>query len=176
MFYIAADDSLLERFGIDSFNELARIGSTDRVHLVALLDRVHSTKIKPVWSETRRFFIQRGRTLEVEPGTPAPDCPNAECDMGSPQTLASFLEWAEKEHAAKHYALIIWGHGVGFTYESMTPPIIGTVKRRGWNPLEKRVEAFRLDGQLRCEISAFAPPKGIATDQTDRSTLRNRNV
>jgi hypothetical protein len=43
-------------------------------------------------------------------------------DMGSPTTLTSFVQWAEKTYPAQHYMLIMWDHGNG--WESVNPDVV----------------------------------------------------
>ncbi len=35
-------------------------------------------------------------------------------DMGSPQTLVDFIDWARAAYPAQHYALFLWDHGWGW--------------------------------------------------------------
>ncbi len=35
-------------------------------------------------------------------------------DMGNPQTLTDFVNWAKTFYPAQHYALIVWDHGAGW--------------------------------------------------------------
>ena len=38
-----------------------------------------------------------------------------ELNMGDPQTLADFINWAKTTYPAEHYALIIVDHGTGIS-------------------------------------------------------------
>jgi hypothetical protein len=40
-----------------------------------------------------------------------------ESSAGQPETLTSFLKWAEAKFDAERYLLILWGHGVGIGFE-----------------------------------------------------------
>lgn len=181
MFYLAADDHLLESYALQTFDELARIGSTDRVHLVALLDRVGGTSIHPKWSDTRRFYIRKGGVLVVDAGTPQEDCPNQECDMGDPDTLARFIAWAQSEesgHRAKHYALILWGHGTGFTLNPVGNTLLDDSLRRTYlDSFRERYGEWRERKNLHCLLFGLAaPPKEILTDVSSGRSLRNKAV
>ena len=95
----------------DIDKEMAAVGSDADVQVVALADRGR--------------LPQRGRRL-VDRG---PHLPRHEghdghrrerrgrlgtTDMGSPQTLVEFIDWARAAYPAQHYALFLWYHGWGW--------------------------------------------------------------
>jgi hypothetical protein len=131
-----------------------------------------------MWSDTRRFFIQKGGVLAVDSGTPQEDCRDHECDMASPDTLAHFIKWAETEHRAKHYALILWGHGMGFTNNLTVNSLLDDTQRRNYlRAFTEPSGEWRGKRKLGCILFALAaPPKGMMTDLSSGQTLRNRAV
>jgi Clostripain family len=107
MVYMAGNT--LEDFGIQDFLEMAKVGSNSRVNLVVQFDRSAGVDASfGDWTDTRRGLIRAG------------DKPNAlwgnsigEVNMGSANTLRTFVDWGTNSYKAKHYALVMWGHGDG---------------------------------------------------------------
>ena len=111
MVYLDADNNL-ESAGIDDFLEMATVGSSSDINIVVQMDRHggHDNTYGD-WTGTRRFLINSG------------DAPNAppladlgEQNMGDPDTLQGFVEWAVQTYPAQRYALSIWNHGGGWRY------------------------------------------------------------
>jgi hypothetical protein len=73
-----------------------------------------------VWKGTLFFQINKSlipspkQALTNVPDPPAANGDGAEVDMGNPQSLRNFVLWAERTYPARHYILVIWGHGHGF--------------------------------------------------------------
>ncbi len=114
MIYMNGDNNL-DPFAILDFKEMARVGYDARVNVVLQLDRRQlSSKITETdenWSETRRFLMREGlRPMRSDslPGF------NEESNMGAPETLASFVNWARRDFPAERYMLVIWSHGDGW--------------------------------------------------------------
>ena len=107
MVYMAGNN--LEDFGIQDFLEMAKIGSNSRVNVVVQFDRTLGGDASfGNWTDTRRGLIRAG------------DKPNSlwgnsigEVNMGSASTLKNFVDWGTSSYKAKHYALVMWGHGDG---------------------------------------------------------------
>jgi len=103
-------DNNLEPAGIDDFMEMASVGSSERVKIVVQMDRCHGyTNVYGDWAGTKRFLIELEDTPSV---TPIADL--GEQNMGDPDVLQDFVEWAITTFPAKHYALSIWDHGDGW--------------------------------------------------------------
>lgn len=112
MAYIDADNNV-EGFGLDRFRELASTGSTQDVNIVGLLDASS-------WNTTGCGEIQNGDTPDQnwgdDPSTIWPawaDAADNELNMGHPDTVTRFVNWAIGQYPADHYALIFWDHGAG---------------------------------------------------------------
>src|SRR3990172_6670236 len=120
--YLDADNNL-EEVGIDDFLEMATVGSTADVNIVAQFDRSTSstgggsTRYGD-WTDTKRFLITEG--MEPLAGSSLP-FPIQELNMGHPQTLVDFLEWAmgtpsaPGPYRAERYFLDLWDHGTAWT-------------------------------------------------------------
>src|SRR6059058_4754031 len=98
MIYFAAPDQGLTDIAFGHIHALQKLGSTDRVHVVAQLD----TFITPTAS---RFFMKVGGGLDQ---FDIPVNPNT----GSVDDLVDFVKWVkEGGHEAQRYLLIMNGHG-----------------------------------------------------------------
>ncbi len=113
--YQCADDSsssTLEDAAIRDLIELDTVGSQGGLEIIAQVDR--GTKLSnlmkqvysdPDYSGASRYLIKRDKWVgEGKIG---------EVDMGSPKTLWDCLKWAATDHPAKHYFLVLAGHGSG---------------------------------------------------------------
>lgn len=119
MIYMAADNDL-EPYAISDFLELSSVGSSQNVSIVVQLDRGGYDTRYGGWKGTNRFYVTQGMT---------PSESNAisdwgdgrggrEVNMGDPQELKSFVEWAKSRYPADHYLLVIWNHGQGWKGKS----------------------------------------------------------
>jgi len=123
MVYLDADNNL-EIAGVDDINEMEMAGSTTEVNIVVQVDRIPYSVLTANnqgfaddasngnWTNTRRYYItqdldpvQINSQLESDLG---------ELNMGDPQTLIDFTDWATINYPAKKYLLVIWNHGGGF--------------------------------------------------------------
>jgi hypothetical protein len=111
MIYIDADDSSLEEQSISDFLEMANVGSNEYVNVVVQLDRTpEDDNSYSDWADCRRFLITKGLT----PANGSEAVNIGEVNMGDPDTLVSFVEWAAYNYPAEKYALILSGHGKGW--------------------------------------------------------------
>lgn len=123
MVYLDADNNL-ESAGIDDINEMEMVGSTSEVNIVVQVDRVPYSVLASSnqgyaddtsngnWTTTRRYYVTQdsdpvliNSPLKIDLG---------ELNMGDPQTLVDFANWAANNYPAKKYLLVIWNHGGGF--------------------------------------------------------------
>ena len=112
MLYQDADDKVLEQDIFIDFNEAELVGSTDRVRLVAQLDRYQGGfNGDGNWTDTRRFLLQRDNDLNT---ISSPYQSIGEADMSDPQTLVDFVTWGIQEFPADKYVLIMSDHGMGW--------------------------------------------------------------
>jgi hypothetical protein len=101
MVYLAGDNNL-EAFGVKDLLEMKKVGSTNRVNILAEFDRMSDLV-------TRRYAISADRTLDQDCVQQIP-----EVNTGDPQALVDFCSWAMQNYPAEHYALILWNHGAGW--------------------------------------------------------------
>ncbi len=118
MVYLDADNDL-ESAGIDDINEMEIVGSTPEVNIVVQADRIPGYDISNSdWTNTRRYYI----TQDFDPYQISSDLKSelGELNMGDPQTLVDFANWATINYPAKKYLLVIWNHGGGFRSPAYT--------------------------------------------------------
>lgn len=113
MLYQDADDKMLEQDIYVDLNEAERVGSSDRVHIVAQVDRYKAGyQGDGNWSDTKRFYVtqdddlQRVHSQQVEA--------LGEVNMSDGTTLVDFVTWAVETFPADKYALIMSDHGMGW--------------------------------------------------------------
>ncbi|MFQ5885137.1 MAG: clostripain-related cysteine peptidase, partial [Thermoplasmata archaeon] len=110
MVYMGADSSL-ESFGIEDFNEMAEVGSENEVNIVVQFDRTPSYDTSEGnWDTTKRYLV--GKDMRPNPSSALSDI--GEVNMGDPQTLVDFVNWAMENYTAERYFLNLWGHGRGW--------------------------------------------------------------
>jgi len=86
--------------GNDDLTEMRKVGSTEKVNVVAQLD--------PDWdSDVKRYHIQRGGIDDEVDNL-------GKIQSATPEEVISFVSWAEQNYAAERYALVLWGHGSGW--------------------------------------------------------------
>jgi hypothetical protein len=111
MVYMNGDNNLEKYVTSDIERELAQPGSNADVNVVALADRIPGYDASAGdWTSTKLFYITKG--MQATPQNAVADW--GERDMGDPQTLVDFVQWAKKNYPANRYALILWDHGWGW--------------------------------------------------------------
>ena len=100
--YLAGDNNL-DDAGEADLLEMKRVGTTDKVNLVAQFDRA-----TPGVS-TRRFLLRRGTSLENDAVANL-----GETNMGDPKVLEDFLKWGLKTYPADRCMVVLWNHGNGW--------------------------------------------------------------
>jgi len=109
MVYLDGDNNL-EEYCIDIFLNLSSVGSTANVNIVVQLDRIGGYDNRfGDWTDCKRFYITKDMT-------PTPE--NAvqdltEVNMGHPNTLTNFINWAIGSYPADKYCLVLFDHGSG---------------------------------------------------------------
>lgn len=118
--YLDADNDL-ERAGIINFNQMEAVGSTRDVHIIVQMDRIKGyDSSNGDWTNTRRYLITRDNDRYIMNSVRLDDGSLGECDMGNPQTLRDFVQWGVSEFPAEHYCLIMWDHGSGWEFRSLS--------------------------------------------------------
>jgi len=110
MVYLDADNNI-EHDAVLDFLEMGSVGSTADVKIVVQMDRISGYDSDyGNWTSTKRFHVTPGMT---------PTAANAledigEANMGNPQTLIDFINWAAANFPSERYALVLWDHGDGW--------------------------------------------------------------
>ena len=111
MVYVMGDNDL-EPFAIQDLLEMSAVGSTDRVNIVALVDR-HPAYINEAVGPVEEF--EDTRSLYIGPESIESSSELGELNLGDPETLASFIEAGVSDYPAEHYAVVLWNHGAPWT-------------------------------------------------------------
>lgn len=113
MLYQDADDQVLEEDIFTDLNEAERIGSTDKVNIVAQIDRYKGGfKGKQNFTGAKRFYLTQDDDLEVVNSKEVGDL--GEVNMADGNVLVDFVTWAAEAYPADHYVLILSDHGTGW--------------------------------------------------------------
>ncbi|MFZ3048273.1 MAG: clostripain-related cysteine peptidase [Desulfatirhabdiaceae bacterium] len=111
MLYMDGDNDLERYISKDINRELGLIGSSTDVNVIAIADRKPGSFRKDGnWTSTKIFYITEGMT--ATPSAAIEDW--GERNMGDPETLVDFMNWAKFYYPAEHYALVFWDHGWGW--------------------------------------------------------------
>jgi Clostripain family len=102
----------LEPFSFKNFEQMAKVGSTDKVNVLVEFGRPlhHYTLESGGWSKTLRFRVEK----DMEPLENAAVEDLGATNMGDGAALADFVTWARKNYPAKRTMLAIWDHGQGW--------------------------------------------------------------
>ncbi|HUS94082.1 MAG TPA: clostripain-related cysteine peptidase [Patescibacteria group bacterium] len=113
MLYQDADDKTLEQDIYFDLNEAERVGSSDRVHIVAQVDRFSAGyQGDGNWSDTKRFYITQDGDLQRVSSQQVESL--GESNMSSGETLVDFVTWAVDNFPADRHVLIMADHGMGW--------------------------------------------------------------
>ncbi len=113
MLYQDADDQILEKDIFVDFNEAERVGSSDRVNIVAQIDRFAGAfSGDGNWTGARRYYLTQDNDLNRVSSRLIQDL--GEVDMSEGQSLVDFVTWAAKTYPADKYVLILSDHGMGW--------------------------------------------------------------
>lgn len=113
LLYQDADDKILEQDILIDLNEAERVGSTDRVNIVAQIDRYRGGYAGDGdWSGTRRYYVTQDDDLTRLGSQLLMDL--GELNMGDTRTLIDFVVWGVETYPADNYVLIMSDHGMGW--------------------------------------------------------------
>ncbi len=138
-------DTDLEPFALEDIVEMASVGSTDDVNIVALVDRHPEFADGGVlnfddWEDTKLLSIRRDELVELAGGE--------ELNLGAAATLADFIEVGISSFPADRYAVILWDHGAGW-------PGMGPDETDGLDVLDLAdIEAGFADGLARAGVES----------------------
>ncbi len=112
LFYLDADNNLEEDIYFD-MNEMEMVGSTDRVKMVAQIDRsAEYFTGDGDWTSARRYYLTQDGDLNTINSQLIADL--GEVDMGNSNTLVDFATWAIQSYPADKVVLIMSDHGAGW--------------------------------------------------------------
>ncbi|HSH05838.1 MAG TPA: clostripain-related cysteine peptidase [Anaerolineae bacterium] len=113
MLYQDADDEILELDIFVDTNEAELVGSQDRVHIVAQLDRYDGAfDGDGDWQGTKRFYLEQDDDPLSLGSQEVMDL--GEVNMASGAALIDFVTWAVAEYPADKHVLILSDHGAGW--------------------------------------------------------------
>ena len=113
MLYQDADDQILEQDIFVDLNEAERVGSTDRVAIVAQLDRYRGAyQGDGDWTSARRYLVTQDNDLNRIGSQMVDDL--GEVNMADGSTLVDFVTWAMESYPADRYVLVLSDHGMGW--------------------------------------------------------------
>ncbi len=97
--------------GFTDLQEMKKIGSTKEVAIVAQFCR--GVKTRP----TKRYHFRKDHRNGPLANTVVEDL--GETDTSDPKMLENFIRWGAEKFPAKHYMVVIWGHGNGAEDENI---------------------------------------------------------
>lgn len=112
MLYMDATDRVLDQDIFTDMNEAERTGSTDRVRIVAQIDRYRNAQTSREWLSAKRFNITRDPDLKTVRSQQLADL--GQVNMADSRTLVDFVTWAIKSYPSDKYVLIMSDHGLGW--------------------------------------------------------------
>ncbi len=113
MLYQDADDQILEQDIFVDLNEAERVGSTDRVTIVAQLDRYRGAfQGDGDWTSARRYLVTQDNNLNKVSSQMVDDL--GEVNMADASTLVDFVTWAMASYPADRTMLVLSDHGMGW--------------------------------------------------------------
>ena len=113
LFYFDADSVELEEDILFDLSEVEMVGSTDRVKMVAQIDRsAEAYTGDGNWTSARRYYLTQDNDLNTINSQLITDL--GEVDMGNSNTLVDFATWAIQTYPADKVVLIMSDHGAGW--------------------------------------------------------------
>lgn len=91
-------DNNLDPFGVEDQEEMARVGSSDFLNIVSLIDREKGP--------AQINYIEKNKIVKVKD--------MGELDMGDYRQLVDFARFVKENYPAKKYSFSIWNHGSGW--------------------------------------------------------------
>ncbi len=113
MLYQDADDKILEQDIYVDLNEAERTGSSDKVQIVAQVDRYQGGyQGDGNWTTAKRFYVTQDNDLKRVGSELVADL--GEVNMADGKTLVDFATWAITTYPADKVVLIMSDHGMGW--------------------------------------------------------------
>lgn len=135
MLFLAGDNDIF-KFGEILLEEATRVGSTDRVAIVAEQDPTNPK------AQTKRGPLRNGVWNSREIGVTA----------GDPQTIVEFVQDSSALYPAKKRMLVLWDHGNGWQNVHVFKPV---TQETGKQRLDEILEAVSGDGSEPINVLCF---------------------
>ena len=165
--YMAADNDL-DYFARRNLEQLKAVGSNENISIVVQLDR-HGAH-----EHTKRLYVTKGQLYQMN----AHDITaQQKLNSGSAQTLIDCCEWAIKNFPAKHYALVLWNHGIGIL-DSIRSKTTNASELFTFNPSNHMLELDRSVGffDFLERKSHEEERRGVCFSDTYGSYLTNQKI
>ncbi len=134
-------DNDLEDFALKDLNEMEN-AIEDNIDIIVLVDRAKGyTKKDGDWSDTRVYQIKKDTNLNKVNSKLLQKL--GEQNMGDPKLLSDFLASAIKSFPAKHYALIMWNHGGGWSNNAHDLDAPNSITKRDYLTLNELSSAIK---------------------------------
>lgn len=91
-------DNNLDPFGVEDQQEMSKVGSSNWLNIVTLIDRERGPAC---WN-----YIEKGKVTKLKD--------MGELDMGDYKVFIEFVKYVKANFPAKHYVIGIWNHGSGW--------------------------------------------------------------
>lgn len=103
----------LNEFGDINVNQMERVAGNSNVRFVVQWKQIQSfSSPNPSFVGTRRYLIKPDTTSAIESEL-VQNMGNG-VDMGVPETMHDFINWAKTYYPAQRYCLVVWNHGNGW--------------------------------------------------------------
>lgn len=123
MVFMNADNDL-ETYGIKDLNEMEYGGGSNNYrNVIVQVDRISGYDTSNGnWTTCRRYYVTNDASnSSTVVSTLIQDI--GEVNMGDPNTLVSFAQWAIQNYPANKYFLVLWDHGDGWYKSADDSPI-----------------------------------------------------
>ncbi|MCM3874523.1 MAG: clostripain-related cysteine peptidase [Pyrinomonadaceae bacterium] len=169
MIFMNADNNL-EPYALMDFEEMAKVGSTDKVNLVVQFDRIDGwTSDSGNWTQTLRFRVEKG--MSPLPERALQDL--GEQDMGNGEVLGDFVAWAKDRYPAERYMLDVWDHGQGWRFTDLVRLLRDTATLAETASARKEEIRVAESMTIREKTRDFSVLASVASDSATESTLRS---
>lgn len=164
MVYMAADNDL-QRYAIRNIKQMATIGSTEFVHIVVHLDI--KEKNKKICS---RFYVEKDKIHQYDTG-------HIKMDSGDPQSVISFVKWANDQFPSDHTMIVFWDHATGIVDPSGNR-LLRATDLFSFNPTTHKLELDRSVDflELMNEAQAAIAMRGVCWDDSTGHYLTNQKL
>lgn len=164
----------LEGAAITDFYEMAEVGSTSQVNVIAQVGRpkLHYSTLEGGWSGVYRFHVKKGQKPRPNTALVDLEASGLNTNMADPKTLEDFIRWGAKTFPAKRTMLVIWNHGQGQRFQLAEDESLKQIASKSARSSD---EIQKLAGQKN-PPSTTAGHRAISSDDDTKGILYNRQV